>query len=35
MFANVEPLALDLKLPWQESPEQEQAFEKLYREELQ
>lgn len=31
MFANVEPLALDLTLPWQEDPEQEKKFRELLK----
>jgi len=31
MFANVEPLALELELPWQENPEQEKKFKELLK----
>lgn len=31
MFANVEPLALELTLPWQEDPEQERKFRQLLK----
>jgi len=31
MFANVEPLALELELPWQESQEQEKKFKELLK----
>lgn len=31
MFANIEPLALDLKLPWQENAEQEDKFKSLLK----
>ncbi len=30
-FANLEPLALDLELPWQNNPEQEQKFQRLLK----
>lgn len=31
MFANIEPIALELELPWQESPEQEEKFKALLK----
>ena len=31
MFANLEPLALELELPWQSNPEQEKKFKALLK----
>lgn len=31
LFANVEPLALELELPWQENPDQEKKFKELLK----
>ncbi|MEX1033546.1 MAG: AgmX/PglI C-terminal domain-containing protein [Cellvibrionaceae bacterium] len=31
LFANVEPIALDLQLPWQENPDQEEKFRELLK----
>jgi hypothetical protein len=31
MFANVEPIALELELPWQDNPEQEKKFKELLK----